>query len=400
MTSGKHVVLGVTGGIAAYKACEVASRLVKMGVLVDVIMTENATKMVAPLTFETLTKNPVVVDTFERVHSFDVKHISLAQKADLFVIAPATANIIAKMAHGIADDMVSTTVLATKAPILVAPAMNTGMWTAEATKDNVQTLLRRGVHLVGPDSGMLACGDVGAGRMSEPSEIMQAVETLLYPKQDMKGLSVLVTAGASVERIDPVRYLTNDSSGKMGFCLAENAKQRGAKVTLLMGKVQVAPPSGVEIVPFDSTQDLLQKMVALCPVQDIIVQAAAPGDYRVKNLSDQKIKKSDDQPLVLTLVENPDVAKTVGQNKQPHQVFVGFAAETQKVTEHAKQKLSKKHLDMIVANDVTKEGAGFGCDTNIATLITNDQMKDLPMMTKSALAECIFDEALAIKMKK
>jgi phosphopantothenoylcysteine decarboxylase/phosphopantothenate--cysteine ligase len=367
---------------------------------VDVIMTENATKLVAPLTFETLSNRPVAVDTFSRIESWDVKHISLAQKADVFVVAPATANLMAKLAHGIADDMLSTTLLATKAPILLAPAMNTGMWTAQATQTNLQTLLSRGVHTVGPASGMLACGDSGAGRMSEPEEIVEAICKLLTAKQDLAGKKVLVTAGPTVERIDPVRYLTNDSSGKMGYAIAQAALDRGADVTIVSGPVHIAAPSGAKVLPVQSTMDLYHTMLDNAPLQDIVIQAAAPADYRVENPADQKIKKQDGESLVLTLVENPDVAKAVGQQKRPGQVLVGFAAETQQVTENAKKKLAKKNLDMIVANDVTAEGAGFGVDTNIVTLITQDDLKPLPKLTKRQVGDCILDEALRLLEQK
>lgn len=400
MLTGKHVVLGVTGGIAAYKACEVVSRLRKLHAEVDVIMTENATKLVAPLTFETLSNRPVCVDTFARIESWDVKHISLAQKADLFLVAPATANLMAKLAHGIADDMLSTTLLATKAPILLAPAMNTGMWTAEATQSNLKILLERGVHTVGPDSGFLACGDTGSGRMSEPAQIVEAACSLLTAKQDLQGLKVLVTAGPTVERIDPVRYLTNDSSGKMGYAIAQAAAERGAEVTIVSGPVHIAPPKGVTVLPVQSTMDLYHTMLENAPAQDIVIQAAAPADYRVENPADQKIKKNGGENLVLTLVENPDVAKAVGQQKQPGQVLVGFAAETQQVTDNAVKKLHKKNLDMIVANDVTAEGAGFGVDTNIVTLITHQGLTPLPKMTKRQVGDRILDEALKLHQQK
>lgn len=397
MLSGKHVVLGVTGGIAAYKACEVVSRLRKLHAEVDVIMTQNATRLVQPLTFETLSNRPVCVDTFARVESWDVKHISLAQKADIMVVAPATANLMAKLAHGIADDMLSTTLLATKAPILIAPAMNTGMWTAAATQQNLQTLISRGVKTVGPGSGFLACGDTGSGRMSEPVEIVEAIQSILCPKRDMEGLRVLVTAGPTVERIDPVRYLTNDSSGKMGYALAEAAYQRGAQVTLVSGPVHIAAPNGVEVVPVTSTASLYVCMMERCEQQDIIIQAAAPADYRVEHIAEQKIKKQSGEPFVLTLVENPDVARAVGQRKQPGQVLVGFAAETQNVMYNAQDKLQKKNLDLMVANDVTSEGAGFGVDTNIVTLITRDGATPLPKMSKREVAEHILDKALTLR---
>lgn len=396
MLTGRHVVMGVTGGIAAYKACEVVSRLKKLGADVDVIMTENAARLVAPLTFETLSARPVSVDTFARMASWDVRHISLAQKADVMLVAPATANLMAKLACGIADDMLTTTLLATKAPIVLAPAMNTGMWTAEATQQNLRTLLARGVRTVGPDSGRLACGDSGAGRMSEPESIVEAVCGLLCHRRDMEGLRVLVTAGPTVERIDPVRYLTNDSSGKMGYALAEAARDRGARVTLLSGPVHIAPPQGVETVPVISTQSLYDAMLERCGEQDIIVQAAAPADYRVERPAAQKLKKRAGEPLVLTLVENPDIAKAVGKRKRPGQVLVGFAAETQDLLANAKGKLAGKNLDLIVANDVTAEGAGFGTDTNLVTLITREGETALPLMSKREVAGRIWDAAMTL----
>ena len=397
MLTGKNIVLGVTGGIAAYKACEVVSRLKKLGANVDVIMTENATKLVAPLTFETLSCRPVCVDTFSRTESWDVKHISLAQKADLFVVAPATANLMAKLAHGIADDMLSTTLLATKAPILLAPAMNTGMWTAEATRENLRTLQNRGVHTVGPGSGFLACGDSGAGRMSEPVQIVEEIQRLMALQADMAGLKVLVTAGPTVERIDPVRYLTNDSSGKMGFAIAQAALDRGAEVTVLCGNVHITPPSRAKIVKVQSTQDLHDAMMAHCEAQDVIIQAAAPADYRVKEIAPEKIKKQDGAPMVLELVENPDVAKAVGQKKRPGQTLVGFAAETENLLENAERKLGKKNLDLIVANDVSQEGAGFGVDTNIVILLTRNGLEQLPMMKKSEVAHRILNKVMEIR---
>ncbi len=397
MLTGKHVVLGITGGIAAYKACEVVSRLRKLHAEVDVIMTENATKLVAPLTFETLSCRPVCVDTFSRTESWDVKHISLAQKADVMVVAPATANLMAKMAHGLADDMLSTTLLATKAPILLAPAMNTGMWTAEATQQNLKTLQSRGIQTVGPGSGFLACGDNGAGRMSEPSEIVEAVKALLCTKRDMAGLHVLVTAGPTMERIDPVRYITNDSSGKMGYAIAQAAQARGAEVTLISGPVQLPAPRGVRLTPVVSTMDLYQAMLSLCQEQDVIIQAAAPADYRMETVHEQKLKKQGGEKLTLTLVENPDVAKAVGERKRAGQTLVGFAAETQHVLVNAQKKLENKRLDLIVANDVTAPGAGFGVDTNIVTLITANGETALPQMSKAEVAERLLDAVMTLR---
>ena len=326
-----------------------------------------------------------------------MEHIALAKAAQVFVIAPATANIIAKLAYGIADDMLSTTALATKAPILIAPAMNTGMWTADATRHNVEILRQRGVEFVGPEGGFLACGDTGAGRMSEPEAICERIMKLLQPKRDLEGLSVLITAGATRERIDPVRFLSNDSSGKMGFALAQAARDRGADVTLVCGITTAPQPEGIPVLRVESTMDLYNTMLAEAPKRDIVIQAAAPADYRPAEVAPQKLKKQSGAPMVLTLVENPDVAAAVGERKRPGQTLVGFAAETEKVTEHAIAKLAKKHLDLIVANDVTKAGAGFGTDTNIATLITADGLDERPLQSKRALADDILDRIMAIR---
>ena len=396
---GKTVVLGITGGIAAYKACELASRLRKAGAETYVIMTKNACEFVAPLTFETLTNHPVVTDTFARPETWEVEHVALAKKADVFVIAPATANIMAKMACGIADDMLSTTVLATKAPVLIAPAMNTGMWENAATRQNTETLKKRGVHFVGPDGGYLACGDTGAGRMSEPEAIFDAICSLLCPVQDMAGLNVLVTAGPTRESLDPVRYITNHSSGKMGYAIAEAAQKRGANVTLLSGPVQLTAPVGVEVVDVLSTQDLYDSMMERCDRQHIIIQAAAPADFTPVTFAEEKIKKVNDGLMTIELKETPDVAKAVGERKQKGQVLVGFAAETEKLTEHAKKKLSKKNLDMIVANDVTMPGAGFNVDTNIVTFITGEGMEEMPQLSKADVAEKLLDRAVKLYRK-
>lgn len=394
---GKTIVFGVTGGIAAYKSCEAVSRLKKLGATVCVIMTKNATEFVAPMTFETLSNQPCVVDTFARPERWEVEHVSLAKRADLFVIAPATANIMAKLAHGIADDMLSTTCLATRAPMLIAPAMNTGMWENVATQENLKILQARGMHFVGPEGGYLACGDVGAGRMSEPAQIVERCVQLLTAKRDMQGLRVLVTAGPTCENIDPVRFITNRSSGKMGYALAEAALRRGAQVTLVTGPVSLTPPQGAQVEPVRTTEDLLQRMLALAPEQDIVIQAAAPADYRAQQIAPQKLKKQGDGALTLTFVPTPDVAKAVGEGKHDGQILVGFAAETETAVENARKKLDSKHLDMIVANDVTQPGAGFDVDTNIATIITHQQAESLPIMTKKALADEILTRALALR---
>lgn len=397
--TGKNIVLGVTGGIAAYKSCEIVSRLRKAGAKVHVIMTKNACEFVTPLTFETLSNNPCVTDTFARPERWEVEHVALAKAADLFVIAPATANIMAKMAHGIADDMLSTTVLATRATVLVAPAMNTGMWEAKATQENLAVLKARGVEFVGPEGGFLACGDVGAGRMSEPVQIVEKITALLSRKQDMAGLKVLVTAGPTREMLDPVRFVTNRSSGRMGYALCENAVQRGAEVTLVTGPVSIAVPHGVKVVPVQSTDDLYNAMMEHAPKQDIIVQSAAPADYKAESIAPQKLKKQGDAALELRLVPTQDVARAVGEKKLPHQTLIGFAAETENLHDNAEKKLDRKNLDMIVANDVTKPGAGFDVDTNIASILTDDGVEDLPLMKKTELAQVIFDRALKLRSK-
>ena len=394
------IVLGVTGGIAAYKSVEVVSRLRKKGYTVRVIMTRSATEFVTPLTFETLSGEPVVSDMFARPEKWEVEHIALAKAADLFLIAPATANIMAKLACGIADDMLSTTALATKAPILLAPAMNTGMWTAPATRKNLMTLRERGVMTVGPEGGFLACGDSGEGRMSEPVDIVEAAEKILARKQDLAGVRVMVTAGGTREYMDPVRYLGNESSGKMGFALAEAAMARGAMVTLVRGAVTAEIPQVTEEISVVSTEDLYQAVLHNAAQQDIIIQAAAPADYRFAVRFPEKFKKKDGEPLVFTLVENPDIAQAVGAQKGERQVLIGFAAETTDLKAHAREKLMRKNLDMIVANDVTAPGAGFNVDTNIVSLITENGEEDLPLMTKRALADQILDRAMAIYQKK
>lgn len=390
------VVLGVTGGIAAYKACELLRILQKRGIDVYVVMTQNACRFVTPLTFETLSGHPVAVDTFDRPQTWEVEHIALAKRADLFLIAPATANIIGKMACGIADDMLSTTVMATRAPVMIAPAMNTGMWENEATQHNLRTLASRGVQIVLPASGHLACGDSGAGKLEDVAVIAERALEALGRTRDMEGLRVLVTAGPSREALDPVRYVTNRSSGKMGYAIARAAAQRGAQVTLLTGPVALEAPQGVQVVPFTTTQELLERAQELAAKQDVLIQAAAPADYRAQKVAQQKIKKNSGEPLVLTLVENPDVAAALGRSKRPDQVFVGFAAETNDVLAHAQGKLERKNLDMIVANDVTLPGAGFDVDTNVVTLITRDEAVSLPLMRKDEVADRILDQVLML----
>jgi phosphopantothenoylcysteine decarboxylase/phosphopantothenate--cysteine ligase len=395
--TGRNIVLGVTGGIAAYKSAELVSRLRHLKASVHVIMTRNATEFVSQLTFQTLSANQVITDTFQSPEYWNVEHVALAKLADLFVIAPATANIMAKMAAGIADDMLSTTILATKAPVLIAPAMNTGMWTAEATRENVKTLESRGIRIIGPESGILACGDEGAGRMSEPESIAEEICRILCKEKDLTGLKLLVTAGSTRERLDPVRFITNDSSGKMGFAIAEAARDRGADVTVVYGSVTVPVPAGIRQIRIESALDLFKVMMTETPGHDIIIQAAAVCDYRFEKKQGTKIKKEKGKPLELTLIENPDIAQEVGKIRRKDQTLVGFAAETDHVTQNAAAKLKKKNLDMIVANDVTAPGAGFNVDTNIATLITNSGTENLPLQTKRQLAEKILDKVLILR---
>ena len=388
---GKTIVFGVTGGIAAYKSCEAVSRLKKLGATVCVIMTKNATEFVAPMTFETLSNQPCVVDTFARPERWEVEHVSLAKRADLFVIAPATANIMAKLAHGIADDMLSTTCLATRAPMLIAPAMNTGMWENVATQENLKILQARGMPFVGPEGGYLACGDVGAGRMSEPAQIVERCVQLLTAARDMQDLRVLVTAGPTCENIDPVRFITNRSSGKMGYALAEAALRRGAQVTLISGPVSLAPVPGVAMRPVTTAKDMLEAVQETLPETDILIKAAAVADYRPATVADQKIKKKDGD-MSIPLERTDDILGWVEKNRHPGLFVCGFSMETENMVENSRAKLEKKHLDMIAANNLKTEGAGFGVATNVVTLITKDGIKELPLMGKDEVAGCLLDE--------
>lgn len=393
---GKTVVLGVSGGIAAYKACDLTSRLKKAGAEVHVIMTRNACEFVNPQTFTTLSHNPVAVDTFANPQYWEVEHIALAQKADLFVIAPATANIIAKLSLGLADDMLSTTVLATAAPVLLAPAMNTQMYLAAPTQHNLAQLKSRGWHTVGPEGGALACGDVGPGRMSEPQDILAAAEGILSQGRDYAGLRVLLTAGPTREAIDPVRYISNRSSGKMGYAIAEALVARGAELTLLSGPVALKPPSAAVLVPVTSTQDLHQALLERVEGADLLIQCAAPADFTPEQVADQKLKKQGDQGMSLRLKQTPDVAKAAGERKKPGQVFVGFAAETGDHLNNARKKLKAKNLDMICLNDVSRSDAGFDVDTNALTLITAEGEQALPLCSKREAAERLLDALLPL----
>lgn len=387
-----NVLLGVSGGIACYKSCEIVSRLKKLGAGVDVIMTAHATEFVSPLTFETLSARPVVSDMFAREKEWEVEHISLAKKADLCIIAPATANVIAKFADGIADDMLTTTFLALKCPIILAPAMNTNMYENVAVKENLERLKSRGVIVVDSIEGRLACGDNGKGKMAEPVDIVGVAVEVLCPKSDYAGKRVLVTAGATRENIDGVRFITNRSSGKMGIEIAKAVVKRGGKVTLVKGLTQVEIPSYIDkVVEVETTCQMHDAVMENYQDCDVIIKAAAPSDYRPKDKIENKLKG---ETLTLELVKNPDIAKAVGQVKGDRKLVV-FCAETQNLIESAKQKLTSKNADIVVANDVTLEGAGFDTDTNIVTIITRDgKSNSLPKMSKSEVADVILDEAI------
>ncbi|GIP36731.1 phosphopantothenoylcysteine decarboxylase [Paenibacillus sp. J31TS4] len=386
---GKSILLGVSGGIAAYKAAAVCSKLAQAGAKVNVIMTESATKFLAPLTLQTLSRNRVVTDTFDEQDPAVVSHIDLADHADLVLIAPATANVIAKLAHGLADDMLSTTLLATTAPILVAPAMNVHMYAHPAVQANMDLLRRRGVRFLEPGEGQLACGYVGKGRLMEPEEIVAAVQAFFTPDRTLQGKRVLVTAGGTIERLDPVRYLTNDSSGKMGYALAEEARAMGAEVVLVSGPSALPVPAGVELVPVQSAEDMKTAVLDRLPALDLVIKAAAVADYRPEVTADQKIKKKD-EVLTLRLVKNPDILQMVGERKQPGQLVIGFAAETENVAGYAMDKLVRKNCDLLVANDVSKDDAGFGTDTNIVTIFDkNGVVEELPVLAKQEVARRI-----------
>ena len=396
MLTGKKIVVGVTGGIAAYKACDLVSRLKKRGAQVRVVLTEHACQFVQPLSFETLSGNPAYTDSFDR--KYEIGHVALAKWADLLLIAPATANCMAKMACGITDDLLSTTCLAVRCPVLVAPAMNSAMWRNPATQANLELLRSRGVRFVGPEAGHLACGDDDVGRMSEPEQIVEAVDAILNPLRDLEGLDVLVTAGPTVERIDPVRYITNRSTGKMGYALAEAARDRGANVTLISGPTQLTAPQGVELVRIESSAQLCAAVLERGAMADVVVQAAAPADFRPKSAADRKIKKTGEN-MTLELEATTDIAAELGRRKQPGQILVAFAAETNDVMDNARGKLIRKNADLIVANDVSRSDAGFGVDTNVITLITAEDVRALEKMSKRAAADAILSRVRELRDK-
>ncbi len=398
MLKGKTVLLGVTGGIAAYKAAALASALVKQHCAVEVVMTEHATKFVTPLTFEQLTGRRTMVDTFDRNFSHQVEHISLAQRTDLVLVAPATANVCAKLAHGLADDMLTTTILACKCPKLIAPAMNTNMYENPVTQDNLDILRRYGWEVIEPASGRLACGAVGAGKMPEPEDLLQHVLRHLAMPQDMAGMKVLVTAGPTQEALDPVRYLTNHSTGKMGYAIARMAMLRGAQVTLVSGPTSIAPPPFVEAVPVVSAQDMFEAVSQRAEASDIIVKAAAVADYTPVGYSDDKVKKKDGD-LSIPLKRTTDILQYLGQHRRPGQVICGFSMETRDMLENSRAKLEKKNVDMICANNLKVAGAGFGVDTNVITLITKQGVEELPLLSKEEAASRILSSLLFLKEK-
>lgn len=399
MLNGKTVVLGVTGSIAAYKMANVASALVKEGADVHVVMTKNATNFINPITFETLTNNKCLVDTFDRNFQFHVAHVSLSQKADVFMIAPASANIIGKLANGIADDMLSTMALAASCKIIVAPAMNTHMYENKIVQDNLDKLKKFGFEVIEPAAGRLACGDVGAGKLPGENILLDYIRREIEFPKDMAGLKVLVTAGPTVEKIDPVRYITNHSSGKMGYAVAEIASKRGADVTLISGPVHIEPPAFVKTVNIQSADDMYNAVMDNLSDCDILVKAAAVADYTVPNASDEKIKKKDDD-LSLALSKTKDILKAVGERKTDRQIICGFSMETSNLIENSKKKLVSKNCDMIVANNLKDDGAGFGVDTNKVTIITENNADSLDVMTKKETAEKILDAALSLLKSK
>ncbi|MDY5022669.1 MAG: bifunctional phosphopantothenoylcysteine decarboxylase/phosphopantothenate--cysteine ligase CoaBC [Blautia sp.] len=396
MLKGKTVLLGVTGSIAAYKIAYLASALKKQQADVHVLMTINATHFINPITFETLTGNRCLVDTFDRNFQFNVEHVSIAKKADLVMIAPATANVIGKLAHGLADDMLTTTVMACKCKKIIAPAMNTNMFENPVVQDNLQILSDYGYEVIAPASGYLACGDVGTGKMPEPETLFSYIERDLACEKDMTGMKVLVTAGPTQEAIDPVRYITNHSSGKMGYAIAKMAMLRGAEVTLVSGQTAIDPPAFVKTVSIVSAKEMYDAVTSVSGEQDVIIKAAAVADYRPATVSDQKMKKGEGD-MSVSLERTDDILKYLGEHKKEGQFLCGFSMETQNMIENSRAKLVKKNLDMIAANNVKEAGAGFQGDTNVLTLITKDEEVSLPLMSKEDAAVKILDKILSLK---
>ncbi len=399
MLKGKTVILGISGSIAAYKIASLASALVKLHCDVHVIMTQNATNFIHPITFETLTGNKCLVDTFDRNFDYSVEHVALAKRADVVMIAPATANVIAKMAHGLADDMLTTTVLACQCHKIVAPAMNTRMFRNSIVQDNMKLLKCYGMEVIDPACGYLACGDTGEGKMPEPELLLQYILKALVDKKDMEGLNVLVTAGPTQEALDPVRYITNHSTGKMGYAIAKAAAMRGAKVTLVSGPVELAPPPFMEVVDVISAEDMFQAVTSRAAKQDIIIKTAAVADYRPAVVATEKVKKKDGD-MSIALERTKDILAYLGTNKKENQFLCGFSMETENMLENSITKLVKKNLDMVIANNLKVEGAGFGTNTNVVTIITRKGGEALPLMSKDEVADKILDAIIKEKNKR
>ena len=401
MLKGKTVVLGVTGSIAAYKIANLASMLVNLHADVHVIMTKNATNFINPIAFETLTKNKCMVDTFDRDFMFDVAHVSLADKADIMLVAPASANIIAKMAHGIADDMLSTTFLAMKCPVLVSPAMNVNMFTNPVVQDNLKTLERYGIEVIQPDDGYLACGYTGKGKLPSESVLLDYILREIAKEKDLRGKKILVTAGPTREKIDPVRFITNHSSGKMGYAIARQAMLRGAEVTLVTGSVSLTPPPFTEVVRIESAQEMFEAVTKRFKDTDIVIKAAAVADYTPAQYIDTKIKKDSGVDMSsLKLERTADILKWLGEHKKPDQLVCGFSMETENVLENSREKLKKKNADLIAANSISDAGSGFGTDTNHLVLIGKDDVTDLPLLSKEEAADRLLDVLLTLSSIK
>lgn len=399
MLTGKTVVLGISGSIAAYKIAYLASALKKLHADVEVIMTENATQFITPVTFESLTGNKCLVDTFDRNFKFSVEHVALAKRADIFMLAPATANVIAKVAHGLADDMLTTTFLACKCPKYISPAMNTQMFENPITQDNLKICQSYGMHVIQPACGYLACGDTGAGKMPEPEELLDhIVHEIAYPK-NLTGKKILVTAGPTREALDPVRFLTNHSTGKMGYAIARVAAARGADVTLVTGPTEIKKPGFVKVVPIESAREMFEAVTEASGEQDAIIKAAAVADYRPAHVSDEKIKKKDGDELSIPVERTDDILAYLGSHKKQGQFLCGFSMETEHMLENSRKKLEKKNLDMIVANNLKVAGAGFGTDTNIVTLITRDEERQLEKMSKEQVADKLLDAIFQINQE-
>lgn len=390
MLTGKTIVLGVTGSIAAYKIANLASMLVKLNADVHVIMTQNATHFITPMTFETLTNNKCIVDTFDRNFNFDVKHVSLAKRGDLFLVAPCTANVIGKVANGICDDMLTTTIMATKAPVLFSPAMNTGMWENPVLQDNLKKLQHYGYHVIEPVVGRLACGDTGSGKMPSEETLLEHILLHLAREKDLKGKRLLITAGPTQEAIDPVRFISNRSSGKMGYALAKMAVLRGAQVTLVSGPVSIDPFAGIETVAVRSAQQMFEAVSERSAERDVIIMCSAVADYKPASYSEQKMKKGDND-MSIPLTRTQDILGWLGDHKQAGQVLVGFSMETENLIENSRRKLTKKHADLICANSIASEQTGFAVDTNKVTLITQENVTELPLCTKEETADLILD---------